>query len=173
MKTPKPSRRERTALLRLGIIGDLLSQELSRGQLEEELQKRADKRYRPPGAGRSRQYHYKTLQRWYYDAKADLASGLVPKSRARGFALKLDREQRELLLDIRPRLVTVLWAIAIAVLGLFGYGLTGGFLGIVLGVAVAAALPKLLLGLLRRHRRNRLETQLVGGIQTLAAGPCP
>jgi len=101
MKTPKPSRRERTALFRLSIVGDLLSQELSRGQLEQELQQRASRRYRPPGAGRTRQYHWKTLQRWYYDAKADLASGLVPKSRERGFALKLDDEQRELLLDIR------------------------------------------------------------------------
>lgn len=101
MKTPKPSRRERTALFRLSIVGDLLSQELCRGQLQEQLQQRATKRYRPPGAGRTRQYHYKTLQRWYYDAKADLASGLMPKCRARGFALKLDDERRELLLEIR------------------------------------------------------------------------
>ena len=101
MKVPKPSRRERIALFRLGIIGDLLSQKLAFGQLDDELNERAKKRYRPPGADRYRTYSFKTLQRWYYDAKKDLASGLIPKSRIRGFALKLDDEQRQLLLDMR------------------------------------------------------------------------
>ena len=101
MKTPKPSRRERIALFRLSIIGDLLSQQLEPGQLKQELEERAKNRYRPPGAKRTRTYHFKTLQRWYYAAKADLAGGLLPRSRARGFARKLDDEQRDLLLQMR------------------------------------------------------------------------
>ncbi|NOZ95618.1 MAG: transposase family protein [Acidobacteria bacterium] len=101
MKTPKPSRRERIALFRLGIIGDLLSRELEPGQLKQEFEERAKKRYRPPGAKRTRTFHFKTLQRWYYAAKADLAGGLLPRSRARGFARKLDDAQRDLLLQMR------------------------------------------------------------------------
>ena len=73
----------------------------SAAAIVKELVLRAQKRYRPPGAKRTRRFHFKTLQRWYYTAKADLAGGLLPKSRARGFARKLDDEQRDLLLQMR------------------------------------------------------------------------
>ncbi len=63
--TPKPSHREEIALFRLGVIGDLLCRDLARGELTTELAQRAQLRYRPPGATRTRRYHYKTLQRWY------------------------------------------------------------------------------------------------------------
>lgn len=99
--TPKPSRREEIALFRLGVIGDLLTRDLERGELKAELQRRAQLRYRPPGAPRTRRFHYKTLQRWYYTAKKDTALALEPQSRARGHALALTNEQRELLLQIR------------------------------------------------------------------------
>ena len=98
---PEPTHREQVALFRLGVIGDLLALELSRGELREELIARAKKRYRPPGADKSRHYHHKTLQRWYYEARRDLVGGLLPESRARGFALELTDEQRELLLEMR------------------------------------------------------------------------
>ena len=101
MKTPKPSHREAIALFRLGVIGDLLTRDLTRGELRSELLRRARERYRPPGADCTRRYHYKTLQRWYYEAKKDLVGGLLPESRARGHALKLKPEPRELLIEIR------------------------------------------------------------------------
>lgn len=99
--TPKPSRREEIALFRLGVIGDLLSRELAQGELKDELVQRAKRRYRPPGATRTRLYHYKTLQRWYYAARRNEASALEPRSRARGHALSLTNEQRSLLLQMR------------------------------------------------------------------------
>lgn len=101
MKIPRPSHAEQTALFRLSVIGDLLAQDLELGALIAELKARARKRYRPPGADHTRTFHPKTLQRWYYAAKRDLAGGLVPKSRARGFAIDLTESQRELLLEMR------------------------------------------------------------------------
>src|SRR5690606_16277098 len=101
MKMPTPSRREEIALFRLGVVGDLLSLALEPGELQAELRRRAQRRYRPPGASRTRTYHYKTLQRWYYAAKRAEPGALEPASRARGFGRALTDEQRQLLLDIR------------------------------------------------------------------------
>lgn len=101
MKIPTPTHRERIALFRLGLVGDLLARNLEPGELQEELQRRAGVRYRPPGGLRTRKYHWKTLQRWYYAAKAERPDGLLPESRSRGQALRLDEEQRALLLEIR------------------------------------------------------------------------
>ena len=101
MKTPEPSQRERIALFRLSVVGDLLARELEPGELKAELKQRAELRYRSPGATCSRTYSFKSLQRWYYAAKSDLAGGLLPASRARGFALKLTDKQRALLLEMR------------------------------------------------------------------------
>ncbi len=101
MKTPKPSHREAVALFRLGIIGDLLARDLERGELKLELIARAHQRYRSPGAAVTRRYHYKTLERWYYEAKRGHAMALEPKSRVRGHGLALDAEQRSMLLAMR------------------------------------------------------------------------
>ena len=101
MKIPTPSHREEIALFRQGVIGDLLSRELARGELRDELLLRCQKRYRPPGAARTRTYSFKTLQRWYYAAKKDRPSALQPKSRARGHARGLTGVQRQMLLDMR------------------------------------------------------------------------
>ncbi|NOY27158.1 MAG: transposase family protein [Oligoflexia bacterium] len=100
MKLPTPTHRERVALFRQGVIGDLLARDLERGELLAALQLRAQRRYRPPGAVTSRRYSYKTLQRWYYDAKRNPAA-LLPASRTRGFALALSDEQRDLLVQMR------------------------------------------------------------------------
>lgn len=100
MKFPDPSHRELVALFRLSVIGDLLAQELPRGELLVELKARAKRRYRPPGADTTRTYSTKTLERWYYQARrAPLA--LLPAPRARGFARALTDDQRQLLLDMR------------------------------------------------------------------------
>lgn len=101
MSLPEPSKAEAKALFRLGIVGDLLARELSPGELRAELMARALERYRPPGASSTRQFHWKTLQSWYYAAKRGGHRSLVPKSRKLGFALTLTPEQRDLLLTIR------------------------------------------------------------------------
>jgi len=101
MKTPKPSHREAVALFRLGVIGDLLARDLERGELKQELIARARQRYRPPDAAITRRYHYKTLERWYYDAKQGRPKALEPKSRVRGHGLALDGEQRSMLVAMR------------------------------------------------------------------------
>ncbi len=106
-KILKPSLRERIAMFRMGIIGDLLTSELKVGELKAELLKRSKRRYRPPDSQTTRRYHYKTLQRWYYEAKADPRGGLLPKSKAKGHALKATPEQRELLLEMRLEHPTV------------------------------------------------------------------
>jgi len=101
MKTPTPSRREEIALFRLGVVGDLLARDLRPGELQAELQERALRRYRPPGAKRTRTYHWKTLQRWYHAAKKRSPRALEPASRAKGHGRALSPEQRELLLAMR------------------------------------------------------------------------
>jgi transposase InsO family protein len=97
---PNPNRSEAQALFRHAIVGDLVVSDLPRGALQDELKRRALQRYRPPGASASRTYHWKTLQRWLLAAREGLAA-LQPASRRRGFALGLDDEARELLLDMR------------------------------------------------------------------------
>ena len=94
MLTPKPSTHEEVALFRRGVVGDLLAQALPRGELRQELLRRSKVRYLPPGAEEPKQYSFKTLQRWYYELKRDPVSGLLPQSRARGYALALNDEQR-------------------------------------------------------------------------------
>jgi len=101
MSAPRPTRAEEVALFRLGIVGDLLARELEPGELQEALEEKARLRYRPPGSSRSRTYHFKTLQNWYYAAKKGGMESLKPVSRARGHGLALSSEQRALLLDMR------------------------------------------------------------------------
>ena len=101
MKPPTPTHREAVALFRLGVIGDLLAMDLEPGELQDELVRRAQRRYRAPSSSRTRRYHWKTLQRWYYAAKAADPGALEPASRARGFALALTDEQRTMLLEMR------------------------------------------------------------------------
>lgn len=100
MKIPIPTHAERVALFRHSVVGDLLARELDHGELQSALEERAEKRYRPPGAARTRRYSWKTLQRWYYEAKHG-PMALKPASRKRGYALALTDEQREMLLAMR------------------------------------------------------------------------
>lgn len=101
MKIPEPSKAEAMALFRLGVVGDLLARDLSPGELRAELVARAAERYRPPGASSSRQYHWKTLQSWYYATKHGGHKALMAKSRKQGFALAICAEKRDLLVQIR------------------------------------------------------------------------
>jgi len=92
-------------------------------------------------------------------------------------ALILDRQQRygtilrsNLLIDVDPRTVTVLFAVAMAALAMLGYGITRSLWGVLVGLVVGAFVPAVVIRYLRRRRLNRLEGQLVAGVQTLASG---
>ena len=100
MPSPSPTRREAISAFRLSIVGDLLVRDLDRGELTAELKERAQRRYRPPGSPTTRTFHWKTLQKWLLQARMG-ANRLQPEPRERGFALVLDEQQRQTLLDIR------------------------------------------------------------------------
>ncbi|MDY7009481.1 MAG: type II secretion system F family protein [Planctomycetota bacterium] len=74
-----------------------------------------------------------------------------------------------LLLDIRPRTVTVLCFGIIVLLATIGYVLSGNILIAIIGVAIGAFSPWLTLRFLKARRSYKLEEQLVGGIQTLTS----
>jgi putative transposase len=97
---PTPTHLEALALFRHAIVGDLVVSDLAGTTLQDELKRRASRRYRPPGADASRAYHWKTLQRWLLAAREGLAA-LQPTTRQRGFGLVLEETARELLLDMR------------------------------------------------------------------------
>jgi tight adherence protein B len=78
--------------------------------------------------------------------------------------------QRRLLLDIRPRVVSLLSAVAMFLLAAILYLLTHSWLGVVLGLAGGATAPILILRTLRKKRLEKLDSQLVSGVQTLASG---
>ena len=78
--------------------------------------------------------------------------------------------RQRLLIDIPPRTVTFLSALAMAALAAIGYAATKSILGAVLGVAAGGLAPRLILWYLRKRRLDKLEEQLVTGIQTLASG---
>jgi len=75
-----------------------------------------------------------------------------------------------LLMTINPRTVTIMSTVIMLFFALLGYlisdSLVGAFVGLILGLLVPTAYIKRL----RRKRLDRLESQLVGGIQTLASG---
>ncbi len=77
--------------------------------------------------------------------------------------------RRNLLLDISPRAATVFSIIFFFVFLLTGQAL-GGLLGAVIAGAAGVFLPVAVLRYLRKRRLDRLENQLVPGVQTLASG---
>ena len=103
METLGPKdRREAVALFRSQVIGWLVALVLERGELKDELLRLSKKRFRPPGALRTRTYSVPTLQRWYYAFRGGGLEALKPKERTdKGRAQELTGEQRGLLLDIR------------------------------------------------------------------------
>ena len=87
------------------------------------------------------------------------------------------REQRygavlryNLLLDVSDRSVTALTGLAMFMLAALAYLALRSVLAVVIALAVGAMLPPLIIRLLRKRRLDRLDEQLVGGIQTLASG---
>ncbi len=93
----------------------------------------------------------------------------------RSFILKqetgYDRVLRgHLLIDVKPRTVTLLGIGGVVMLALLAYLLIGSFLLAGLAAAVGALLPTVALKYLRFRRLYRLEDQLVNGIRTLSSG---
>lgn len=78
--------------------------------------------------------------------------------------------RRSLLMDVKPRTVTIMWLGAVLLLALIGYALIGHVLVALLGAAFGAVLPALTISFLKARRLYRLEDQLVDGIQTLSSG---
>ena len=78
--------------------------------------------------------------------------------------------RRALLMDISPRSATVLSWIVTFVLALAGYVLSGSLIGAGLGIVAGLLIPIGVLRKLRQRRLERLENELVGGIQTIASG---
>ncbi len=75
-----------------------------------------------------------------------------------------------LLMDVRPRSVTVGTFVVMGVLAITGYALFHNVLVAAAFGAAGALLPWLLLRYLKRRRLYKLEDQLVDGIQTLSSG---
>ncbi len=78
--------------------------------------------------------------------------------------------RRALLIDISPRLITMVTGMVILVLAFMGYALTQSVWGVIPLGFVGALLPHAMIRYLRRRRLKKLEEQLVGGVQTLASG---
>lgn len=76
----------------------------------------------------------------------------------------------KLLMNVNPRLATILTAVVMTTLALIGYALTGSLIGFFAGVLGGLLLPGAVLKYLHARRLARLEDELVGGIQTLASG---
>lgn len=78
--------------------------------------------------------------------------------------------RRSLLLNIKPRTATVFTGVCIVFLASITYSLTGSLIGLFLGGSVGVLVPPAVIKSLRRRRLDKLESQLVSGIQTLASG---
>lgn len=78
--------------------------------------------------------------------------------------------RRHLLMDVRPRTVTVMGLGGMLLLALIGYMIVSSAAVAVMLAAVAAFIPTLVLKYLRYRRLYRLEDQLVDGIRTLTSG---
>lgn len=78
--------------------------------------------------------------------------------------------RHKLLLDVHPRVATVMSLVGIALMAIIGYGLTGSWLGAIAVGAIGAAFPSLVMRVLKARRLAKLESQLVDGIQTLTSG---
>lgn len=75
-----------------------------------------------------------------------------------------------LLMDVNPRTVTLLAVGAVLLMGMVAYSLVQHLLVALAGGAGGVFLPSLVLKLLRARRRQKLEDQLVNGVQTLSSG---
>jgi len=78
--------------------------------------------------------------------------------------------RRQLLMNVSPRAAIVMTVLFVVAMGLLGYGVDPGPIGVLAGLAIGVVTPPLVLRSLRRRRLKKLEEQIVSGIQTLASG---
>lgn len=78
--------------------------------------------------------------------------------------------RRQLLMNIPPRLAIVMTGLLMVLLAIMGYAIASGFVGAVIGGAIGAFAPPVLLKAMRKRRLAKLEDQIVSGVQTLASG---
>lgn len=76
----------------------------------------------------------------------------------------------QLLLEVKPRTALLMSGLAIVVCGMIGYLLVASLPGLIAGAAVGYAVPVLVIRHMERKRIDRLESQLVDGITTMASG---
>lgn len=89
--------RNREALFRHAILGEVLSRTLRRGQLRPALRQLAQQTYEDP-RGRARRVAYKTLEEWYYKYRHGGFAALQPWPRS-------DRDRSRVLADDLQQLV--------------------------------------------------------------------
>jgi transposase InsO family protein len=95
------SRAEMEALFRHGVLGELVSRALKRGELKHGLVVRAAKVWTDP-LGRRRTFSPKTLEEWFYRYRKHGFEGLMPRARRdRGRCRVLSDAQQALILDMK------------------------------------------------------------------------
>jgi transposase InsO family protein len=93
--------RQREALFRLGVLGDLVHVELQHGELKPALQKKASQLWKDPN-GKPRKIKVKTLQTWYYNYRKLGFAGLLPKERSdKGRCKAIAPELQSLIVDMK------------------------------------------------------------------------
>ncbi len=107
--TPTPiDLAEETALFRHSVIGDLVGQEYSHGELRVAIFAKSEYLWRPPSAVRTRTYGASTIERWLYKFKNGGLEALKPKARSdKGRGRALSPSQKELLVQIREEFSNV------------------------------------------------------------------
>lgn len=100
---PKPvDHAEEVALFRHSIIGSLIGQIFSHGQLKEAIKELSKKHWRAPGSDVSKRFGSSTIERWYYAYQTRGLLGLLPSARSdRGRARFMDEKKKTLLIAIR------------------------------------------------------------------------
>jgi tight adherence protein B len=77
---------------------------------------------------------------------------------------------KQLVLQVDPRLALGLAALVVVGCGLVAYLLLGSYVWFLVGLGVGLAIPHLVVSHLEQKRRQRLDEQIVDGIVTLASG---
>lgn len=78
--------------------------------------------------------------------------------------------QGRLLMDVQPRMVSVLTGIASGLLALCAYGVTGSLIFAALAACGGMFLPTMAMKMLRERRLQKIDAQLLVGISTLSSG---
>ncbi len=76
----------------------------------------------------------------------------------------------QLLMDVKPRSMTVLTIVIMLALGFLGYVLLEHVIAVIMFGAVGMFMPAVVMKVMAKRRLKKLESQLVGGIQTLCSG---